>query len=471
VRVIEVDVVDGAALRALLDDLRRDAQDLEKAIETYERRFAMGGWEEEVYYSLLQIAVLKERANHPAASVVAAFHRAYEYRPSRAESLVELAAHYRRTQQWPLGEMTARAASAIPPSEDILFVDAAAYAWRALDELAVATYYTRRYKDSAELNRRLLSEGKLPQTERRRVQENLDFSLKKLGQSAPAAPRPSPEPTASATPATAAKEHENARIPFTACPLCGSAHFEEARIGDASHHPLYKPELPARMRWVRCADCGHDFTDGYFSQRALEILFADTNANQKPGADPYGGRAIAAKMVEKVRAALGGVRGRWLDVGFGSGALLGTAAEYGFDVVGLDLRRENVEWMKDSGIEAQALEFTEYRPNARLSVISLADVLEHVPFPKDFLRHAHELLADDGVLFVSMPNADALVWKTAERAGQNPYFGELEHLHNFGRKRLSALLEECGFSVVSYGISERYLMCMELIVTKQHPAR
>ena len=102
-------------------------------------------------------------------------------------------------------------------------------------------------------------------------------------------------------------------------------------------------------------------------------------------------------------------------------------------------------------------------------MISLADVLEHVPFPKDFLRHAHELLADDGVLFVSMPNADALVWKTLERAGTNPYFGELEHLHNFGRKRLTALLEECGFSVVSYGISERYLMCMELIVTKQRP--
>ena len=340
----------------------RDAQDLEKAIETYERRVAMGGWEEEVYYSLLQIAMLKERAKHPAASVVAAFHRAYEFRPSRAESLVELAAHYRRTQQWPLGEMTARTASAIPHSEDILFVDAAAYAWRALDELAVATYYTRKYEESAELNRRLLSEGKLPPTERRRVQENLDFPLKKLGQSAPAVPRPgrggSHDDRDGPPPAT--KELENARIPFAACPLCDSAHFEEERIGDARHHPLYKPELPARMRWMRCADCGHDFTDGYFSPRALEILFADTNASQKPGADPHGGRAIAAKMVEKVRAALGTVRGRWLDVGFGSGALLGTAAEYGFDVVGLDLRSENVEWMKDSGIEAHSVEFTEY---------------------------------------------------------------------------------------------------------------
>jgi tetratricopeptide (TPR) repeat protein len=75
----------------------RDAQDLEKAIGTYERRVAMGGWDEEVYYSLLQVGMLRARANRDAVSIVDALLRAYQYRPSRAESLVELAAIAART--------------------------------------------------------------------------------------------------------------------------------------------------------------------------------------------------------------------------------------------------------------------------------------------------------------------------------------------------------------------------------------
>jgi glycosyltransferase involved in cell wall biosynthesis len=158
----------------------RDARNTEKAIEVYERRVAMGGWEEEVYYSMLEVAVLKRRAKHPSASIVDAFLRAYQYRPSRAESLVELSSHYRETKEWALGELFARAAAAIPLPSDILFVDTSCYTWRALDELAIATYYTQKYEESAAVNRRLLTEGHLPKDHRKRVEENLAFSEKRL---------------------------------------------------------------------------------------------------------------------------------------------------------------------------------------------------------------------------------------------------------------------------------------------------
>jgi len=156
----------------------RDAQEPEKAIEAYERRVGMGGWAEEVYFSLLQIAVLKQRLKRPSESVVAAFLRAYAYRPTRAEALVEVAVHCRLTAQWALAEMFARTALGVPPSEDILFVDIGAYTWRPLDELAIATYYLHKYEESATLNRRLLAGSDLPAAQRRRVQENLDFALR-----------------------------------------------------------------------------------------------------------------------------------------------------------------------------------------------------------------------------------------------------------------------------------------------------
>jgi hypothetical protein len=159
----------------------RDAQNIEKAIETYERRASLGGWDEEVYYSLFQVAALKQRAQHDASAVVSAYLRAYQFRPSRAEALVELAAYYRGTKEWALGELFARTALTIPPSSDILFVDTAAYDWRSLDELAIATYYLGKYEESAALNRRLLSEGKLPAAQRQRIEQNLEFSRKHLG--------------------------------------------------------------------------------------------------------------------------------------------------------------------------------------------------------------------------------------------------------------------------------------------------
>jgi glycosyltransferase involved in cell wall biosynthesis len=158
----------------------RDSDQLDMAIQAYERRASMGGWEEEVYYSLFQIGVLKQRRQRDPNSIVQAFLTAYQFRPSRAEALVELAAHYRGTHEWALAELFARAALAIPRPPDILFVDSSAYEWRVFDELAIATYYTKKYEESAILNRRLLSEAKFPAHHRDRIEQNLAFSTKHL---------------------------------------------------------------------------------------------------------------------------------------------------------------------------------------------------------------------------------------------------------------------------------------------------
>ena len=97
----------------------------------------------------------------------------------------------------------------------------------------------------------------------------------------------------------------------------------------------------------------------------------------------------------------------------------------------------------------------------------MADVLEHMPFPKAGLAAAHRLLRPDGVLFLSMPNIDNTVWRRLRANGVNAYWGEIEHYHNFPRKRLSALLEEHGLRPVESHISERYRVCMEVIAVKQ----
>ena len=189
---------------------------------------------------------------------------------------------------------------------------------------------------------------------------------------------------------------------------------------------------------------------------------ASSNAGQIVAERFEASREISAKIVEKVSRHAGA--GAWLDVGFGNASLLFTAQEYGFEPVGLDLRRQNVDQLAALGIEAHHLDVSNMDQPARFSVVSMADVLEHMPFPKTGLTSVHKLLRQGGVLFLSMPNADAPVWRLFGDA--NPYWAEIEHYHNFGRARLYKLLTECGFEPVEYGISQRYRACMEVIALR-----
>ena len=259
----------------------------------------------------------------------------------------------------------------------------------------------------------------------------------------------------------------HARIPYDACPLCGATEGDLVRTASVAGHPLYRPSFPAELRWVQCATCRHVFADGYLGPAALAELFSVANPRQLPGGgDVDRGRQLAARQVERVVALRGGVSGRWLDVGFGDGALLTTAAEFGFEVTGLDTRGEAVARLRALGFEAlqgtlEALEGPE-----PVQVLSLCDVLEHVTFPRKTLARARQLLAADGVLLVTTPNGECFQWQALDRAGANPYWAELEHLHVFGRRRLQALLVEEGFVPAGYAVSERYLAGMELLARR-----
>ncbi len=262
-------------------------------------------------------------------------------------------------------------------------------------------------------------------------------------------------------------ESLDARIPYSACPLCDAPQSVEVVIADCSENQSYKPPLPKTMRWLECQKCSHVFVDGYFGPAALEILFSSTLEAQVPGYDVENQRYVWSRVLDTVSGLRSSLGGRWLDVGFGNGSLLTTAAEFGYEVVGLDLREESVRLLRAVGFEGHAVGLDEYQASEPFDVISMADVLEHMSFPKPALHHAWDLLQPDGLLFLSMPNADSFVWQISNGNGTNPYWGEIEHYHNFGRKRLYALLDECGFQAVRYGISIRYRACMEVIAKKR----
>ena len=171
-----------------------------------------------------------------------------------------------------------------------------------------------------------------------------------------------------------------AKARYLGCPLCESAEIPAILDADCSKHPIYQPALPPVMAWRECQSCGHVFTDGYFDAEAAAVLFAKTHANQTVGFDMERQRPVSARIIERV--ARHAPDGDWLDVGFGSGSLLFTAEEWGYAPVGLDLREENVQALRTLGYEAHRLTIEELGHVGRFNVVSMADALEHMPFPK-----------------------------------------------------------------------------------------
>ncbi|HET9652675.1 MAG TPA: glycosyltransferase family 2 protein [Usitatibacter sp.] len=153
----------------------RDAGRLEESAATYLRRAGMGGWDEERWFALYQVARITERLRRDPAAIVEAYLTAYECRPSRAEPLYHLARFHRERQQYARALLFAQQGLAIAMPRDMLFVERDVYRWRLLDEAGTAAYYVGAREVGRRAIERLLAPGVAPDSERARIAANLAF--------------------------------------------------------------------------------------------------------------------------------------------------------------------------------------------------------------------------------------------------------------------------------------------------------
>ena len=172
----------------------RDAYDYDLAIRYYEQRASMGGWREEIFISLYQLALAKMNRGDPWQECLDAFLKAQAHTPSRVEPIYRIGLHYAQEKNWALAwlflENAARDVDIDPHS---LFLETEIYTWRAKMEAAVAAYWLGHHEEAIALNDALLSSDTLPKKWRSRVRENRDFSLENLARSEPEAMPPTPD--------------------------------------------------------------------------------------------------------------------------------------------------------------------------------------------------------------------------------------------------------------------------------------
>jgi len=158
----------------------RDCDEKAKAIEAYLRRSKMGYWDQEIFYSLYQIAKMKDELGYQEAEVIQAYLAAYEVCPTRAESLHGAIRLCRLQQKHQQGYILGKHALAIACPQDGLFVEQWIHDYGLLDEFSIVAYWAGHYRESFDACLKLLREAKAPLEHRDRIRQNADFAIEKL---------------------------------------------------------------------------------------------------------------------------------------------------------------------------------------------------------------------------------------------------------------------------------------------------
>ncbi len=149
------------------------------AADLYERRAAMGGWDEEVYFSLLQAGVLRAE-NDQWPQGLELLVRAFEHRPARLESLYELASRLRLRGQYESAYLFASRGLNRQPPPDLLFVQPWIYRYGMLFEFSISAYWTGNTHQARNACDRLLQIKDLPDIYRQQTIENRRFCEQRL---------------------------------------------------------------------------------------------------------------------------------------------------------------------------------------------------------------------------------------------------------------------------------------------------
>jgi glycosyltransferase involved in cell wall biosynthesis len=159
----------------------RDAQEPAKALEWYQKRVAMGGWEEEVFWAKFQIGAMLQKLGLPKAILIEAFLDAHRFRPHRAEPIYFIAdllnqeGSYLKSYQF----IQSFLLFPQPKEKDVLFNMEWIQRYGIDFLLSISTYYLGYYDESIHYCDRILNNPKVPEEWRRQAAINREFPVLK----------------------------------------------------------------------------------------------------------------------------------------------------------------------------------------------------------------------------------------------------------------------------------------------------
>lgn len=213
----------------------------------------------------------------------------------------------------------------------------------------------------------------------------------------------------------------------------------------------------SRADVLRCRNCGHVFSsyeadqdfDGYFGYEPIES-----------GEQFWWNEAHRAMYEDFCRKLLRGRSGKLLDVGCGLGFFLKHVSAYpAWQVFGYEISQQGVDFARNKlqlrNVSCGKVEESRLR-RKNFDIITLWDVIEHIPDPDPFLSYLTSILKDDGFLFMHTPNVQNQLPKARLKVllrGMRPgiqYLDAKDHVNIYSPKLLAQVLRRNGFRDVTF---------------------
>ena len=151
-----------------------------EAIASYQNRIQLGGWAEEVYYSLYQVGICLYMLKN-FDSAILQFMEAYNQRPTRFEAIFMIGQIYREKKKYSSAKIFfEKISKMVYPKDDILFIHRTQYDYLTDFELGICNYWLGQYKNAEKHAGRLLNRNDVDPNVKNQNLQNYKFIKDKM---------------------------------------------------------------------------------------------------------------------------------------------------------------------------------------------------------------------------------------------------------------------------------------------------
>jgi len=223
-----------------------------------------------------------------------------------------------------------------------------------------------------------------------------------------------------------------------------------------------QPYCPENGRGlVQCLNCGLVYVSPRPDPNELYALYGETYfKNDDDGtvgyhdyiADERNIRKSFNRRLDRLHSFIQPVGGnnKLLDVGCAVGFFMDEASKRGWQVAGVDVSGFAIDYIKGRfGHDAYNLSILDETPfiEGSYRLITLWDVIEHVPDPKGHIEQIARLLQPGGIVALMTPDVQSLPARLTGKRWIGYKLSD-EHVYYFDVKTLTRMLNEAGFDVV-----------------------
>lgn len=250
---------------------------------------------------------------------------------------------------------------------------------------------------------------------------------------------------------------------YVPCPMCGADDAIEvypatSRAGAGLAVEAYRctsPGYGAHDRIVRCRSCSLVYSN---PRPVNEKILDSYKAVEDPTylEEQEGRRLTFTHHVRHMETVVGKPAGRTLlDVGCYTGVFVEVALSHGWRATGVEPSRWAAIYAQSRGLPV--IEGTLQNanlPDESQDVVTLWDVIEHLPTPLDELREVARITRPGGWVVIHTMDIDSLAAKLMRERW--PWLMQM-HLIYFSQHTMAAMLRQVGFEPVRSGPMGRYL--------------